>query len=105
MGWMTRIQFLAESGIFSSPLVSRLALGPTQPPFQWVPEALSPGVKHLGLETDYSPPSSTEDENTWSYICTLPYIYVAWFLIKQRVFTFTLHCYSLSVVVFIFICI
>jgi len=32
---------------------------PTQPPIQWVPGALSPGVKRPGRETDHSPPSST----------------------------------------------
>jgi hypothetical protein len=30
---------------FSLVSVSRPALGPTQPPVQWVPEILSPGVK------------------------------------------------------------
>jgi hypothetical protein len=33
---------------------------PPQPPIQWVPGALSLGVKRLGRETDYSPASSTE---------------------------------------------
>jgi hypothetical protein len=32
-------------GIFLFTTASRTALGPTQPPIQWVPEALSPGVK------------------------------------------------------------
>jgi hypothetical protein len=32
-------------GIFPLASVSRPALGPTQPPLQWVPGALSPGVK------------------------------------------------------------
>jgi hypothetical protein len=38
----------------------RLALGPTQPPIQCVPGALSPGLKRLGDETDRSHPSSAE---------------------------------------------
>jgi hypothetical protein len=37
---------------------SRPALGPTQPPNQWVPAPLSPGVKRPGREADHSPPSS-----------------------------------------------
>jgi hypothetical protein len=47
-------------GIFLSTTTSRMALGPTQPPIQWVPEALSLGVKQLGHEADHSPPSSAE---------------------------------------------
>jgi hypothetical protein len=37
---------------------SRKALGPTQPPIQWVPGALSLGIKWPGREADHSPPSS-----------------------------------------------
>jgi hypothetical protein len=33
-------------------------LGPTQPPIQWVPEALSPGFKRLEHEADHSIPTS-----------------------------------------------
>jgi len=36
-----------------------MALGPTQS-ILWVPGALSLGVKRLGSEADYSPPSSAE---------------------------------------------
>jgi hypothetical protein len=39
---------------------SRTALGPTQPPIQWVPGDLSLGVKRQGCEADHSPPSSAE---------------------------------------------
>jgi hypothetical protein len=40
--------------------VSRTALGPTQPPIQWVPRALSLGLKPPGREADHTPPSSAE---------------------------------------------
>jgi hypothetical protein len=49
--------------IFLYSTASRPALGPTQPPVQWVPEALSPGVKRPGCEADHSPPSSAEVKN------------------------------------------
>jgi hypothetical protein len=38
---------------------SRPALGPAQPPVQWVP-GHSPGVKRPGRGVDHPPPSSTE---------------------------------------------
>jgi len=41
-------------------LGSRTALGPTQPPIQWIPWALPRGVKWLEHEVDYSPPSSAK---------------------------------------------
>jgi hypothetical protein len=37
---------------------SRTALGPTQPPIQWMKGALSLGVKRPRREADHSPPSS-----------------------------------------------
>jgi hypothetical protein len=48
------------------------ALGPTQAPIQWVPGALSLGLKRSGREDDHSPPSSAEVNNTSSYISTSP---------------------------------
>jgi hypothetical protein len=47
-------------GIFLFTTVSKTALGPTQPPIQWVPAVLSLGVKRPGREADHSPPSSAE---------------------------------------------
>jgi hypothetical protein len=56
----SRVRFLAGAGNFFFTTVSRTALGPTQPPIQWVPGALSLGVKQLGCEADHSPPSSAK---------------------------------------------
>jgi hypothetical protein len=47
-------------GIFLFTTESRTALGPTQPPIQWIPGALSLEVKRPGRETDHSPPSIAE---------------------------------------------
>jgi hypothetical protein len=40
-----------------------MALGPTQPPIQWVLRALSPGVKRKGHEAGHSPPSGAYVKN------------------------------------------
>jgi hypothetical protein len=50
----------------------RPALGPTQPPTQWVPGALSLGVKRPRRETDHSHPSCAEVKNAWCYTSTPP---------------------------------
>jgi hypothetical protein len=42
------------------------------PSSQWIPEALSLVVKRPGREAEYSPPSSAEVKNAWSYVYTLP---------------------------------
>jgi hypothetical protein len=47
-------------GIFLFTTASRTALGPTQPPIQWVPGTLSLGLKRQGRETDHSSPPSAE---------------------------------------------
>jgi hypothetical protein len=39
---------------------SKLALGPTQPPIQWVTGTLSPEVRQPGREGDHSPPINAE---------------------------------------------
>jgi hypothetical protein len=44
-------------------------MGPTQPPVQWVPGVLSPGVKEWqGRDADHSPPSSAEVKNEELYL-------------------------------------
>jgi hypothetical protein len=39
--------------IFLFPTASRSSQGPTQPRIQWVPGALSPGIKRLGHEASW----------------------------------------------------
>jgi hypothetical protein len=48
------------------------ALEPTHPLIQWVPAALSLGVKRPGREADHSTPSSTEFKNALSCISIPP---------------------------------
>jgi hypothetical protein len=50
-----------ETFLYST--TSRWVLAPTHPPIQWVPRALFPGVKLLGLKTDHSLPPSAEVKN------------------------------------------
>jgi hypothetical protein len=85
-GWTTRDSIAGWGGDFSlfTIAVSRLALRPMQPPVQWVPGALSQGVKRPGIEADHSSPPSAEVKNAWSYISTPPYILIEWCLVKHR---------------------
>jgi hypothetical protein len=46
---------------------SRPALGPTQPPIQWVQRALSPGLKRPVHEAYHLPPTTAEVKKTWVY--------------------------------------
>ena len=61
-----------------------MASVPTQSAIQWVPRALSLGVKWPGCEAENSPPSNTEVMNGWSYISTLSYVFMAWYVLKYR---------------------
>jgi hypothetical protein len=80
MGWMIGVLGFKSQwglGILLFTTMSRMALELTQPPIQWVPGALSLGVKLLGHETDHSP-SSSVDVNVWSYTSTPQYTFMAW---------------------------
>jgi hypothetical protein len=71
--WLTiGFDFQRVLGVFLFTTVSRMALGPTQPPIQWVSGAPSLAVKRPGREADHSPPSSAEVKNAYSYTSTLP---------------------------------
>jgi len=71
-GWMAGVHFPAGAmmGFLLVTTASRPTLGPTQPPIQRVPLALTPGVKRSELEAGHSPPSSVEFKNAWSYTST-----------------------------------
>jgi hypothetical protein len=71
-------------GIFLFTTVSRPAQRSIQLTIQWVPGALSLRVKRPEREADHSPQSSAEVKNTWSYISTPPYVFMAWCLVKHR---------------------
>jgi hypothetical protein len=63
MGWTIGVLGFDSQeglGIFLFITASRPAMEPTQSPIQWVPWALSLGVKRPGREADHSPPSSAE---------------------------------------------
>jgi hypothetical protein len=55
--------FRQRKKIFHFSTATRPALGPTQPPIQWVPEVPSLGVKQRGREADHSPISNADVKN------------------------------------------
>jgi hypothetical protein len=71
-------------GIFYFITVSRPALGPTQPPIQWVLGALSLEVKWRGREADHSPSLRAEVKNAWNYNYTPQYAFMAWLSVKAE---------------------
>jgi hypothetical protein len=56
-GALLPIHVLLDGGFTTA---SRTALEPTQPPIQWIPGALSLGLKRPRREADHSPPSSAK---------------------------------------------
>jgi len=79
---MVGLDSLQGQGLFIF-AVSRPALGPTQLPLKWAPEALSPWVQWPGHEAAKSPPSSVDFKNTWTYTFARLYIHMMWCLIKH----------------------
>jgi hypothetical protein len=53
---------------------SKPILRPTQSLIEWVPGALSLGVKRSEREADHSPPSSAKVKNTWSVTFAPPHV-------------------------------
>jgi hypothetical protein len=70
-------------GSFLFTIVSRTALGLTQPPIQWVLGALPLGVKRPEREADHSPPSSAEVKECVELYLHSQYAFMAWCSVKS----------------------
>jgi hypothetical protein len=79
--WGVGVQVLGGKNFHFS-MSSRPALRTTQPPIQWVPGTLSPGVKRQGRKADHSPPTSAKVKKMWIYTSTPPYAFMAYCLIS-----------------------
>jgi hypothetical protein len=75
-GLRVRVRVLVGHNFLSS-TSSRPVLGPTQPPVQWLPGALSLGVKRPGREADHAPSASAEAKKMWIYTSTPLYVFMA----------------------------
>jgi hypothetical protein len=92
MGWTIEVLGFDSRrglGIFLFTTASRTALGPSQPPMQWVPGALSLGVKRPVREADHSH-LVPKSKNEWSYTSVPQYAFMAWCSTKSTGTTFTL---------------
>jgi hypothetical protein len=83
MNWTIRVlgfDFRRGLGIFLFTTASRTALGPTQPPIQGVPGALSLGLKRPVVKLTIHLHLVPMSKNEWSYTSThqirLDYIYL-----------------------------
>jgi hypothetical protein len=72
-----RVRDPVGSRIFLFFTSSRPALGSTQPPIQWVPGALFPGIKWPGRESNRSPSASAEVKKMWIYTSSPPYAFMS----------------------------
>jgi hypothetical protein len=59
-------------GIFLFTTTSRMALGPTQPPIQWVPGAVSLGESGRDVKLTTHLHLVQRSKNEWSYTSTPP---------------------------------
>jgi hypothetical protein len=64
------VRFPAGTANFSLHTAPRTALGPTQPPIQWVPG--SPWLKRPKREADHSPHLVPRSKNEWGYNSSPP---------------------------------
>jgi hypothetical protein len=53
-------------------------VGPTQPPFEGVPDVLSLGIKQPGHEVDLSPPASAKVKKDHAILLLTLYAFMTW---------------------------
>jgi hypothetical protein len=78
-----------RSKIFLLSTISKSILGPTQPPIQWEPGPIPPGVKRPGRETYHSLPSSNVVKNSEAKP-QLPHVFMACSYLIKHTDNFTL---------------
>jgi hypothetical protein len=76
---------------FFSDTASRPALEPNQPPIQWVPGALSLGVKQPRQEADHSLPSNAEVKECKAIPPLPQHAFMAWCSVKALEQLYLLH--------------
>jgi hypothetical protein len=90
MGWTTGVlgfDFRRGLGLFLFTTATSTALGPTQPPIQWAPGALSLEVQRPGREADDPPPSSAEVKECVELYLHPQYVFMAWCFTFYLLFT------------------
>jgi hypothetical protein len=98
---MTAVRFPAGAGNSSLRLRVQTSAGahPTSHPVGI--EVSFPEEKAVGCEANHSPPPSVEAKNAWSYTSTVPYVFVAWYLVKYSDnFTLLYTCISEGALMF-----
>lgn len=75
-----------------------LCLRSSQSSIQWIPGAISPGVKRPKREADHSPSFGAEFKKDWSCVSTIPCVFMMSCVISiSDNFAFTCPIYCLSV--------
>jgi len=74
---LVHMQKWARAAGIQFPAGARFFFSPSHPDQLWILGALSVGVRWLVFEADYSPPSSTEIKNVWSFTSTDPIRFLA----------------------------